>query len=135
MKTNKLITILMGALLSFPACRETEWDRPEHKDRYIDVSVTLGQFDESEDGTRSIVDIEIEHFQKAALFAFDAMTGELITYTPGSGGQAGEPVAIFPQQKNFSWHSALRAVPLPNSRDWRQRVTGCRWPASRKEYS
>ena len=103
MKTNKLITILMGALLSFPACRETEWDRPETKDRYIDVSVTLGQFDESEDGTRSIVDIEIEHFQKAAIFAFDAMTGELITYTPGSGGQTGEPVAIFPQQKNFSW--------------------------------
>ena len=98
MKTNKLITILMGALLSFPACRETEWDRPENKDRYIDVSVTLGQFDESEDGTRSIVDIEIEHFQKAALFAFDAMTGELITYTPGSGRQA-NPSPFFRNKK------------------------------------
>ena len=103
MKTSKLITFLMGALLSLPACRETELDRPETKDRYIDVSVSLGQLDESEDGTRSIVDIEVEHFQKAALFAFDAKTGELLTYTPGSGGQTGEAVAIFPQQKNFNW--------------------------------
>ena len=103
MKANKLITFLMGALLSFPACRETEWDRPETKDHYIDVSVSLGQFDESEDGTRSIVDIEVEHFQKAALFAFDAKTGEILTYTKDSGGQTGEAVAVFPQQKNFSW--------------------------------
>ncbi len=103
MKTNKLITFLMGALLSFPACRETEMDCPETKERYIDVSISLGLSDESEDGTRSIVDIEVEHFQKAALFAFDAKSGELLTYTPGSGGQAGEAVAIFPQQKNFSW--------------------------------
>lgn len=102
MKTSKLITFLMGALLSFSACRETEWDRPENN-RFIDVSVSLGQVDELEDGTRSIVDIEVENYQKAALFAFDAMTGELLTYTPGSGGQTGSAVAIFPEKKSFSW--------------------------------
>ena len=102
MKTSKLITFLMGAVLSFSACRETEWDRPENN-RFIDVSVSLGQVDESEDGTRSIVDIEVENYQKAALFAFDAKTGELLTYTPGSGGQTGSAVAIFPEKKSFSW--------------------------------
>ena len=103
MRTSKLITFLLGAILSFPACQETEWECPEYKDRYIDVSVSLGQFDESDDGTRSIVDIEVEDFQKAALFAFDAKTGEVLTYTPGSGGQVGTAVAIFPHQQNFSW--------------------------------
>ena len=102
MKTSKLITFIMGAVLSFSACRETELDRPVN-DRFIDVSVSLGQVNESEDGTRSIVDIEVENYQKAALFAFDAKTGELLTYTPGSGGQAGTAVAIFPEQKSFSW--------------------------------
>ena len=102
MKTSKLITFLMGAILSFSACRETEWDRPENG-RFIDVSVSLGQVDESEDGTRSIVDIEVENYQKAALFAFDAKTGELLAYTPGSGGQTGTAVAIFPEQKSFNW--------------------------------
>ena len=102
MKTSKLITFLMGAVLSFSACREAEWDRPENN-RFIDVSVSLGQVDVSEDGTRSIVDIEVENYQKAALFAFDAKTGELLTYTPGSGGQTGSAVAIFPEQKSFSW--------------------------------
>ncbi|MBR6883321.1 MAG: DUF4906 domain-containing protein, partial [Bacteroidales bacterium] len=92
----------MGAVLSFSACRETEWDRPENN-RFIDVSVSLGQVDELEDGTRSIVDIEVENYQKAALFAFDAKTGELLTYTPGSGGQTGSAVAIFPEQKSFNW--------------------------------
>ena len=103
MKTSKLITFLMGALLSFPACRETEWDCPVTKERFIDVSVSLGQVDESDNGTRSIVDIEVENFQKAALFAFDEKTGEILTYSPGSGGQTGAAVALFPQQKNFSW--------------------------------
>ena len=103
MKSSKLITLLIGAILSFPACRETEWDRAETKDRFIDVPVSLGQIDESDDDTRSIVDIEVENFQKAALFAFDAKTGEILTYTPGSGGQTGTAVALFPQQKNFSW--------------------------------
>ena len=103
MKTNKLIALFLGALLPFSACREAGPDLPEADARYVDVTVTLGREDETEEGTRSIVDIEVEHFQKAALFAFDAQTGTLLTYTPGSGGQPGEPVAAFPRQKNFSW--------------------------------
>ena len=103
MKTNKLIALFMGAFLPFSACLEVEPGLPEASKRYIDVSVSLGQEGETEDGTRSIVDIEVEHFQKAALFAFDAKTGIVLTYTPGSGGQDGAPVAAFPLQKNFSW--------------------------------
>ena len=103
MKTNKLIALFIGASLPFSACREAGPDLPEAGTRYVDVTVTLGREDEAEDGTRSIVDIEVEHFQKAALFAFDAKTGTILTYTPGSGGQPGEPVAAFPRQKNFSW--------------------------------
>ena len=103
MKKNKLIALSIGALLPFAACREAEPERPAADARYIDVAVTLGREGEQEDGTRSIVDIEVENFQKAALFAFDAKTGAVLTYTPGSGGQEGAPVAAFPRQKNFSW--------------------------------
>ena len=103
MKTNKLIALFIGALLPFSACREAEPDRLEAGARYVDVPVSLGRADEAEDGTRSIVDIEVEHFQKAALFAFDAKTGAVLTYTPGSGGQTGEPVVAFPREKSFSW--------------------------------
>ena len=79
MKTNKLIALFMGAFLPFSACLEVEPGLPEASKRYIDVSVSLGQEGETEDGTRSIVDIEVEHFQKAALFAFDAKTGIVLT--------------------------------------------------------
>ena len=103
MKNNKLIALSMGVLLPFTACREAEPDQPEATVRYVDVTVTLGREEGAEDGTRSIVDIEVENFQKAALFAFDAKTGTILTYTPGSGGQDGTPVAVFPRQKNFSW--------------------------------
>ena len=103
MKTNKLIALFIGAALPFTACREAEPERPEADHRYIDVSVSLGREDEMEDGTRSIVDIEVENFQKAALFAFDAKKGTLLTYTPGSGGRDGEPVVAFPRQKSFNW--------------------------------
>ena len=103
MKKNKLIALSLGVLLPFTACREAEPDQPEATVRYVDVTVTLGREEGAEDGTRSIVDIEVEHFQKAALFAFDAKTGAVLTYTPGSGGQTGEPVVAFPREKSFSW--------------------------------
>ena len=99
MKTSKLIALFIGAFLPFTACREAEPDQPGRETRYVDVSVSLGRADESEEGTRSIVDIEVENFQKAALFAFDAKTGEVLTYSSGNG----EPVAVFPRAKNFSW--------------------------------
>ena len=103
MKTNKLIALFIGALLPFSACREAEPDRTEAAPRYVDVSVTLGREDATVEGTRSIVDIEVENFQKAALFAFDAKTGTLLTHTSGSGGQEGTPVVAFPRTKSFSW--------------------------------
>lgn len=103
MKTNTLISLIIGTILSFSACKETEWNHPEIDNRYVDVNVSIGRDEEAQDSTRSIVDIEIENFQKAALFAFDSKTGMLLSYTPGSGGQDGKPVAIFPKSKSFSW--------------------------------
>ena len=93
-------TCIIGAVLPFTACREAEPERPGAEARYVNIPVSLGRENEDADGTRSIVDIEVENFQKAALFAFDAKTGAILTYT---GGKDGEPVATFPRAKNFSW--------------------------------
>ena len=100
MKTSQLIALFIGAVLPFSACREAEPERPGTEPRYVDIPVSLGREDETQDGTRSIVDIEVENFQKAALFAFDAKTGTVLTYT---GGKDEETVAAFPRAKNFSW--------------------------------
>ena len=100
MKTSQLIALFIGAVLPFSACREAEPERPGTEPRFVDIPVSLGREDETQDGTRSIVDIEVENFQKAALFAFDAKTGTVLTYT---GGKDGEAVAAFPRAKNFSW--------------------------------
>ena len=102
MNTNKLIPLLLGALLPFSACRETEPELPGSRCRYVDVAVSLAQASEAE-SSRSIVDIQVENFQKAALFAFDAETGVLLTRTPETGGGTPEPVAAFPRQRDFSW--------------------------------
>ena len=101
MKTNKLIALFIGAFLPFTACRQAEPDRLEADARFIDVTVSVGREDESE-GTRSLVDIQVENFQKAALFAFDPGTGVLLTRASTVGGQA-EPVAVFPTKPSFSW--------------------------------
>ena len=100
MKTTSFIALFIGAILPFTACREAEPERPGTEPRYVDIPVSLGREDETQEGTRSIVDIEVENFQKAALFAFDAKTGTVLTYT---GGKDGEAVATFPRAKNFSW--------------------------------
>lgn len=102
MNTNKLIPLLLGALLPFSACRETEPELPGSRCRYVDVAVSLAQASEAE-SSRSIVDIQVENFQIAALFAFDAETGVLLTRTPETGGGTPEPVAAFPRQRDFSW--------------------------------
>ena len=52
--------------------------------------------------------IEIENFQKAALFAFDPKTGNLLTYTGGKPGWT-RGAHRRPDQQNFSWS-------LPNRR-------------------
>jgi len=100
MKTTQLIALFIGAVLPFTACREAEPERPGTEARYVNIPVSLGRENEAADGTRSIVDIEVENFQKAALFALDAKTGTILTYT---GAKDGEPIAAFPKAKNFSW--------------------------------
>ncbi len=92
------ISLFLSALLcgtTLAACRQAEPERPRTPVRMTDVTVTLGQAGES-DQTRSIVDIEVESFQKAALFAFDAETGILLTAPGGT-------VTAFPNRKQFNW--------------------------------
>ena len=89
----------MAALAS---CRQAGPELPETPLRMREVTVTLGQAGETEE-TRSIVDIGVEDFQKAALFAFDPQTGLLLTGPDGT-------VSAFPTRKTFNW-------PLPVNTD------------------
>ena len=93
---------LLGAALASSAC-QTEPDRTEPAVRYIDVQVSLGQADDEGNDTRSMVDIGVENFQKAALFAFDAETGTLLVRPSESHPDQMVPVVVFPTKKNFSW--------------------------------
>ena len=95
-----LSALLCGAALA--SCRQACPENPETPVRMTEVAVTLGQAGETDD-TRSLVDIEVEHFQKAALFAFDAETGLLLTTSGGT-------VTVFPTRKTFNWS-------LPVNRD------------------
>ena len=102
MNTNKLIPLILGAILPFSACRESEPEQPETRHHYVEVAVSLAQAGEAE-SSRSIVDIQVENFQKAALFAFDAGTGVLLTRAPETGEGTPEPVVAFPRQQDFNW--------------------------------
>ena len=102
MNTNKLIPLILGAIIPFSACRETEPDQPETRSHYVEVAVSLAQAGDAE-SSRSIVDIQVENFQKAALFAFDAGTGVLLTRASESGDGMPEPVVAFPSQRDFNW--------------------------------
>mgnify|MGYP002621756241 FL=1 len=78
--------------LVLPACRPEE-DSPQGRPlRFVDIPVSLS----CEGDTRSMVDIGVEDFQKAALFAFDAGTGLLLE-------NADAPVVAFPTRKEFNW--------------------------------
>ena len=110
MSTNKLIPLLLGAILPFSACRETEPEQPEPGCRYVEVAVSLAQAEEVE-SSRSIVDIQVENFQKAALFAFDAETGAILTRAPETGGETPDPIVAFPRQRDFNW-SLPTGVPM-----------------------
>ena len=76
MKIKLFLLAAFGAVLSLSGCRPEQDGPSEDRTVYREVAVSLGQADE-EPGTRSLVSIDIEHFQKAALFAFDPQTGEL----------------------------------------------------------
>ncbi|MBO5563816.1 MAG: hypothetical protein J5939_08915, partial [Bacteroidales bacterium] len=79
MNIKTLIAIVGGAVIGTSACRQALSEEPMDKTLYREVTVSLHEGME-DTGTRSIVSIEIEDFQKAALFAFDPGTGTLLTY-------------------------------------------------------
>lgn len=63
---------------------------------YIDVPVSVGEDDGSSD-TKSLVSVEAEEFQKAALFAFKASDHKILP------SQTGGPLTLTTDEKTFSW--------------------------------
>lgn len=102
MNIKTLIAIVGGAVIGTSACRQALSEEPMDKTLYREVTVSLDEGME-DTGTRSIVSIEIEDFQKAALFAFDPGTGTLLTYGADAGLDEGRPVAMETTKQSFSW--------------------------------
>ena len=102
MKIKLFLLAAFGAVLSLSGCRPEQDGPSEDRTVYREVAVSLGQADE-EPGTRSLVSIDIEHFQKAALFAFDPQTGGLLSYGPEAGLDEGRPIAVETQLQRFNW--------------------------------
>ena len=63
MKIKLFLLAAFGAVLSLSGCRPEQDGPSEDRTVYREVAVSLGQADE-EPGTRSLVSIDIEHFQK-----------------------------------------------------------------------
>ena len=97
---NSLLPLIIFSLALLPACHHPEPESPDGAKRFAEIAVSLGQAD-GEDETRSMVDIDVENFQKAALFAFDPETGLLLTREDAGSGV--QPVVAFPLQKSFNW--------------------------------
>ena len=71
---------------------------------YGDVNVSLGQADFTDaDGsaTKSLISVDTEDFVDAYLFAFNASTKKILTYTDGT------PMAIYTTSKTFDWTLAI----------------------------
>ena len=100
-KSLALIAFLVS-LLALPACRQMEGPGQPMPATYRMIPVQVGQA-EAEDGTRSLVSIEIEHFQKAALFALDPVSGTILTYGDNAGDLAGQPMALRTERQHFQW--------------------------------
>lgn len=113
MNTRFLRWILPVLALGGTACRQAEPALPEKPSPYYcSVPVRLGQSDDTDEGTRSLVSIDVENFQKAALFALDPQSGSVLTYGENAGDQAGGPVAILTERQTFHW-----ALPIGTAMD------------------
>lgn len=102
MKIKSFLFAVFGAVLSLSGCRTEQGGQSDGPTAYRAVAVSVGQADENPE-TRSIVSIDIENFQKAALFAFDSGTGKLLAYGPEAGLDEGRPIAVETLKQNFSW--------------------------------
>lgn len=99
----KSFLLMMGwAVFGLAGCRQEQAEDPAETVSYREVTVTLDNPAE-ETGTRSLVSIDIEDFQKAALFAFNPQTGTLLTYGENAGVDAGLPVVVETTKQRFNW--------------------------------
>jgi predicted small lipoprotein YifL len=104
MKNKFLQFIILLASLGLASCGQQEADPVGTlSPAYRCFQVQLGQADDTDAGTRSLVSIDVENFQKAALFALDPQTGTVLTYAENAGDRSGEPVAILTTRQTFSW--------------------------------
>ncbi|MBQ9192622.1 MAG: DUF4906 domain-containing protein [Bacteroidales bacterium] len=94
--------MISGIFLALSACRRELPEPATEKETYREVAVRLGPQDD-QDPTRSIVSIDIENFQKAALFAFDPGSGHLLSYGSEAGLDSGSPIALETRRQHFSW--------------------------------
>jgi len=106
---NKTILYLPALLILATGCRHAEEEPIPAQSLFRDFSVSIG----GEDATRSLISVEAEKFREAYLFAFDATTGEILSY-PGHAGdlEGSRPVAIHTMQKTFNW-----ALPVGKAMD------------------
>lgn len=86
MKIKSFLFTVFSTALCLSGCRSEQAGQPDGPRVYRRVAVSVGQADEGRE-TRSIVSIDIENFQKAALFAFDSETGKLLLRTGSRAGR------------------------------------------------
>lgn len=95
---------LAAALMAVSCQRELPGGEEDIPLVYGDINVTLGQADPiNADGsaTKSLISVDTEDFVDAYLFAFNASTKKILTYTDGS------PMAIYTTSKSFDWTLAI----------------------------
>ena len=87
------------AVAAVNSCRPEQEINEDDRMVFSDVPVNIGQDGEGDD-TKSSVSIEVEKFQKAALFAFTSSDKKIVL-------KNGTPVAIETTSKSFSWSLPL----------------------------
>ena len=102
MKIKSFLFTVFSVALGLSGCRSEQAGQADGPTVYRQVAVSVGKAEEGRE-TRSIVSIDIENFQKAALFAFDSETGKLLSYGPEAGLDEGHPIAVETHMQHFNW--------------------------------
>ena len=97
MRMKKLFYFLTALFsLTVIGCVKEDNVSQEQPMVYIDVPVSVGENDDSPD-TKSLVSIDVEDFQKAAIFAFKASNGTILPNPDG------DPLVTTTSEKSFTW--------------------------------
>ena len=97
MRMKKLFYFLTALFsLTVIGCVKEDNVSQEQPMVYINVPVSVGENDDSPD-TKSLVSIDVEDFQKAAIFAFKASDGTILPNPDG------DPLVTTTSEKSFTW--------------------------------